>query len=165
MAFKYSALLLFVLALFGSSLATPFGCFNIITPTPRTGAGSSWQANGFGYQVYDIIISNETPNNCTAINCQPEFYFIQCNIIQQWNWNTQCINCNPDGTQQGDEATIGGPVPLWNGIAPGQVYDKAGFIVKYDLANADTYYVANGQPQSCACDMSAEYPECRTLYA
>jgi hypothetical protein len=51
MAFKYSALLLLVLALLGSSLATPFGCFNSIVPTPRTGAGSAWQANGFGYQV------------------------------------------------------------------------------------------------------------------
>jgi hypothetical protein len=118
MAYKHAALIL-LLSLLGTSLAaTQFGCSNSITPTPR--AKSSWVSGGFGYQVYDLVIVNTTPNNCTTVLCTPELFFENCDILSHWNWNASCTNCQADGSH-GTEATYSANAVFWNNLGPGQV--------------------------------------------
>ena len=118
MAYK-SALLILILSLLSISLAqTSKGCRNSVVPTPRP--ESSWVSEGYGYQVFDIIIVNQTPGNCSAIQCSPEFYFINCDILSTWNWNATCTNCEADGSH-GSEATYTANAIFWAPLGPGEV--------------------------------------------
>lgn len=56
-------LLILLVAFFGVSLATPFGCASTLVPTARTGAGSSWVVGSTGYQIFGIQITPKSFNS------------------------------------------------------------------------------------------------------
>jgi hypothetical protein len=115
MSLKHTTLILF-LAVLGTTLAQH--CTNSITPTPR--AKSSWSNGGYGYQLYDIVIQNQTPTNCSTTLCTPVLNFINCDILSHWNWNASCTNCGSDGSH-GSTMTYSANAVFWNNLAPGQV--------------------------------------------
>jgi len=166
MAFKS---LLILVAVLGVVLADsdpygPWGCQTEVKPTKRTEPGSTWEAGDYEYQVYDLVISNNSPGNCTVISCTPSYYFIKAVIIAQWNWAATCSNCNPDGTPAGDEETVGGPVTLYHHLKPSAKLSTTGFIVEYNKTDKNNYAINYQSPQYCACNTGPRYPNCETQY-